>query len=95
MSSFEGSDSKLTQSDANRTMDPYCCDLRNIDQKIAWFSQRLATLRMERMMCQMSLGTMKIQADPGYLENIYVGHLCKLHAERASNIEAAASMDTK
>ena len=63
-------------------------DLRSIDQKIAWFTQSLATLRMERMMCQMSLGTMKTQADPAYLENIYVGHLCKLHDERALHMAA-------
>ena len=63
-------------------------DLRNIDQKITWFTQRLATLRMERMMCQMSLGAMKTQADPAYLENIYVEHLCKLHNERALQTDA-------
>lgn len=73
-------------------------DLRNIDQKIAWFTQRLASLRMERMMCQMTIGGTPIQADPQYLENIYVAHLCKLREERASQVDADASdasMDTK
>jgi hypothetical protein len=73
-------------------------DLRNIDQKILWFTQRLASLRMERMMCQMTIGGTPIQADPQYLENIYVAHLCKLREERVAQVEVGASdasMDTE
>ena len=93
--------SEIPESNPILTRSNAIADLRHIDQRIAWFTQRLATLRMERMMCQMSLGAMRTQADPAYLENIYVAHLCKLHAERASHVEAdvgvgvGVGMDTR
>lgn len=91
------SSSMLTRSNADESKTSSSLDgnLRNIDARIAWFSQRLASLRMERIMCQMSLGAMRVQADPGYLENIYVGHLCKLHEERALHAATVTTMDTK
>jgi hypothetical protein len=63
-------------------------ELKALDEKLAWFRARVQIIRLERQMALMTCGVARIQADPQYLEGVYLKHIQDLMVARSRIAQA-------